>query len=86
MLDELVALGSVVVVSGHGEVTDASLLRDVRVPRSRERRGRRLRESGATVEETVAAIDEEARARWSMWERPEWIAFAARAFYDNAAR
>lgn len=41
-----------------------------------------LRAGGASPDETAAAIDKDARDRWSAWANPEWISFAARAFYD----
>ena len=33
----------------------------------------------------MATIGDAARARWSTWEDPEWIDFAARWFYEAAA-
>jgi hypothetical protein len=35
---------------------------------------------GASEDEVAATIDKDARARWSAWDNPEWINFAARAF------
>lgn len=85
VLDQLLALDPAVVVPGHGEVTDATLIHDVRTYLTyvRDEAGR-LRASGASVDDAAAAIDREARARWSTWDNPEWITFAARAFYDAA--
>ncbi|MDI2131347.1 MBL fold metallo-hydrolase [Yinghuangia seranimata] len=86
VLDELAALEPQIVVPGHGEVTDASLIHDVRDYLAYVRtEARRLREAGATADETATTIDQNARARWTTWERPEWIALAARAFYDTDA-
>ncbi|WP_211369897.1 MBL fold metallo-hydrolase [Nonomuraea turkmeniaca] len=87
VLDELIALGAEVVVPGHGEVTGPGLLGDVRdyLDYVRGEAGR-LRAAGASADEAAEVIDKEARARWSTWERPEWIGFAARAFYDSAGR
>ncbi|MFH9071649.1 MBL fold metallo-hydrolase [Streptomyces alboflavus] len=82
VLDELLALGPEIVVPGHGEVTDAALIRDVRDYLVYVRaETHRLRGEGASADETAAAVDQAARARWSTWERPEWIGLAARAFY-----
>jgi hypothetical protein len=39
------------------------------------------RAAGASEDEAAATIDKDARARWSAWDNPEWINFAARAFY-----
>lgn len=82
VLDELLALDPEIVVPGHGEVTDASLIRDVRDYLEYVRaETHRLRTGGASADETAAAVDKAARARWTTWERPEWIGLAARAFY-----
>ncbi|TMR04185.1 MBL fold metallo-hydrolase [Actinomadura soli] len=85
VLDQLGALAPEVVVPGHGEVTDASLIGDVRdyLTYVRDEAGR-LRATGVSADEAATAIDSDARARWSTWERPEWISSAARAFYDAA--
>ncbi|MFI6486221.1 MBL fold metallo-hydrolase [Streptomyces sp. NPDC050564] len=82
VLDRLIALDAEVVVPGHGEVTDTSLIRDVRdyLTYVRDEAGR-LRASGASADEAAATIDKAARARWSTWERPEWISLAAQAYY-----
>lgn len=86
VLDQLIALGPEVVVPGHGEVTDVSLIRDVRdfLRYVRDEAGR-LRAAGASAADAAATIDQDARTRWSTWERPEWISSAARAFYDAGA-
>lgn len=83
VLDRLAGLRPQIVVPGHGEVTDVSVIRDVRdfLTYVRDETAR-LRAAGASCDEAAAAVDEAARARWSTWERPEWIGFAARAFYD----
>ncbi|MER5219539.1 MBL fold metallo-hydrolase [Streptomyces flaveus] len=86
VLDQLITLGPEVVVPGHGEVTDVSLIRDVRdfLVYVRDEAGR-LRAAGLSADESAATIDQDARTRWSTWERPEWISSAARAFYDADA-
>lgn len=82
VLDELLALAPEIVVPGHGEVTDATLIRDVRDYLGHVRaEADRLRAEGASADEAATVIDRAARARWSTWERPEWIGLAARAFY-----
>lgn len=83
VLDQLTALNPEIVVPGHGEVSDVSLIRDVRdyLAYVRDEAGR-LRAAGASADEAAATIDKDARARWNTWERPEWISFAARTFYD----
>ncbi|MFF5782618.1 fibronectin type III domain-containing protein [Streptomyces virginiae] len=80
-LDRLAQLAPHTVVPGHGEVTDASLIHDVRHYLVHVRdEALRLRKRGATADETAATVDENARTRWPSWERPEWIGLTARAF------
>jgi glyoxylase-like metal-dependent hydrolase (beta-lactamase superfamily II) len=83
VLDQLIALDPQVVVPGHGEVTDTTLLHDVREYLDHVRgEVARLRENGASAEVAAATIDRDARVRWSTWANPEWISFAAHAFYN----
>jgi glyoxylase-like metal-dependent hydrolase (beta-lactamase superfamily II) len=84
-LDELIALDPQVVVPGHGEVTDVSLIREVREYLAYVRSGAtRLKAAGASADEAVAEIEPAAAARWGEWDNPEWIGFAVRCFYDAA--
>jgi glyoxylase-like metal-dependent hydrolase (beta-lactamase superfamily II) len=83
VLDQLIALAPAVVVPGHGEVADTVLIHEVRDYLDHVRsEAARLRTSGASPDDAAAAIDKDARARWNTWANPEWINFAARAFYD----
>jgi glyoxylase-like metal-dependent hydrolase (beta-lactamase superfamily II) len=83
VLDQLIALDPAVVVPGHGEVTDVSLIRDVRGYLDYVRsQASRLRASGASADDAAAAIGQAALARWDTWANPEWISYAARAFYQ----
>jgi glyoxylase-like metal-dependent hydrolase (beta-lactamase superfamily II) len=83
VLNQLIALDPAVVVPGHGEVTDVSLIRDVRdyLDYVRSEAGR-LRASGVPAADSAAAIEQGARVRWDNWANPEWIDYAARAFYQ----
>ncbi|MFJ9867691.1 MBL fold metallo-hydrolase [Streptomyces sp. NPDC101165] len=86
VLGELAGLAPEVVVPGHGEVTGVSVIRDVRDYLTHVRdETERLRAAGVSADETAAVIDKNARLRWATWERPEWIAFAVRAFYAAGA-
>ena len=86
VLDQLTALAPEIVVPGHGEVTDASLISDVREYLAWvQGEAARLRAGGASSDEATAEIEKAALARWSTWDNPEWIGFAARCFYDAAA-
>ncbi|MFE0023783.1 MBL fold metallo-hydrolase [Amycolatopsis sp. NPDC059021] len=84
VLDRMLALEPAVVVPGHGEVTDTSVITETRdyLAHIRDEVGR-LRAGGTTDDEVVAAIDGAARARWNTWDNPEWIAFTTRAFLDG---
>lgn len=82
VLDQLAALEAEIVVPGHGEVADTSLIRDVRDYLAYVRdEVERLRTSGASADEAAATIEKAARGRWSTWERPEWIGLAVQAFH-----
>ena len=84
-LDELIAPDFEVVVPGHGEVTDTAQIREVREYLEYVRtEARRLRAGAVPLDDAVSRIDEHARARWSTWDTPRWIGFAARAFYGEA--
>ena len=85
VLEELLALKPEIVVPGHGEVTDATLIRDVRDYLAYIRsEATRLKAAGTSADDAVAAIEPAALARWSDWDNPEWIGFAVRCFYDAA--
>lgn len=86
VLDELAALAPEIVVPGHGEVSGPSLIRDVRdyLVHVRDEVAR-LRASGADPDRAADAVATGVRARWSHWERPEWIAGAVRAFHAAEA-
>jgi len=82
ILGEFLDLKPEIVVPGHGEVSDTTLIRDVRTFLEYVRgEAARLRAAGTSADDTVTIIDKDARARWSTWEHPEWISFAASAFY-----
>ncbi|WP_079145899.1 MBL fold metallo-hydrolase [Streptomyces lydicus] len=82
VLDQLLDLDPAIVVPGHGEVADTSLIRDVRDYLDHVgTETARLRARGATADEAADVIGEDAGSRWSTWEHPEWTNFAVRAFY-----
>lgn len=86
VLDEMIGSKPEIVVPGHGEVGDVTLIRDIREYQEYVRdEATRLRASGASVDEAIARIDTAARQRWSTWDHPEWIAFAARVFFMAAS-
>jgi len=85
VLGAILEFDPAVVVPGHGEVTDAGLIRDVRdyLAWMREQTGRQ-KAGGADADAAAAAIEPLALERWSTWENPEWIGFAVRSFHARA--
>jgi glyoxylase-like metal-dependent hydrolase (beta-lactamase superfamily II) len=84
VLGHVLDLDPNVVVPGHGEVTDASLVTDVREYLSWIRdEASRSKRDGRSADEAVAAVEPQARERWSTWDNPEWIGFAVRCFHDR---
>ena len=70
-------------VPGHGEVTDVSLLRDIReYLRFVRAEAGSHKTAGADVATATAEISAQARKRWDGWENPEWIDFAVRVCYS----
>ena len=84
-LEQLHALNPAIVVPGHGAVSDAGLIADVRdylaFIRAEAVRGR---QEGRPVDDVVAEVEGIAAGRWPDWENPEWIGFAVRAFSAQA--
>ena len=86
VLEQLEALEPRIVVPGHGAVGDAGILVAVReylqVLRAESKQ---RRDEGQSLDDTVAALDTDFRARHPDWEQPEWIGFAVRSFYASVA-
>ncbi len=82
VMDRLIALDPAVVVPGHGEVTDVTLLRDIReYLEFVQAEARDHKSAGTDVAQAAEAISDQARKRWTGWENPEWIDFAVRVCY-----
>jgi glyoxylase-like metal-dependent hydrolase (beta-lactamase superfamily II) len=82
VLEELERLEPAVVVPGHGDVGDASLLATVREYLQQLRVATVAQiDSGKAVDEAVAAVEEEFVALHPDWAQPEWIAFGVRCYY-----
>lgn len=85
VLGHVLDLDPAVVVPGHGEVTDAGLVRDVRdylgwVGQEAAKR----KAAGADADAAVAELEPVIRERWPAWDNPEWIGFAVRCCHDQA--
>jgi glyoxylase-like metal-dependent hydrolase (beta-lactamase superfamily II) len=85
VLDRLLALDPAIVVPGHGEVTDASVISGVRAYFSHlQAEAARLKAAGRSADEAIAELEPAIRERWADWDNPEWIGFAVRLFHDRA--
>jgi len=83
-LDDLIGLGTAVVVPGHGEVTHTVGIADVRdYLRFVRAETRRLHAAGVPLERATTVVEKQALARWASWEAPQWIGTATKAFYGE---
>jgi glyoxylase-like metal-dependent hydrolase (beta-lactamase superfamily II) len=82
VLEELEKLDPKIVVPGHGEVGDVSVIATAReyITQLREET-RRLKAEGVGEEEVVERLDRHFRELHPDWVQEEWIAFGARCFY-----
>jgi glyoxylase-like metal-dependent hydrolase (beta-lactamase superfamily II) len=85
VLEQLERLEPAVVVPGHGDVGDASVIVIAREYLEQLRsETRRLAADGMSEEGVVAELDRSMRELHPDWAQPEWIAFGARHFYASA--
>lgn len=81
VLDELRRMEPVIVVPGHGDLSDASLIVTVRdYLRHLQAESRRLMGEGHDAERVTAILEPRLRARYPDWSHPEWIAAGVRTF------
>jgi glyoxylase-like metal-dependent hydrolase (beta-lactamase superfamily II) len=87
VLSWLESLEPAVVVPGHGEVSDATLIREAREYHEllREQTFAQA-DAGLDADAAVAAIEPDIRERYPDWEQPEWIAFGVRCLHDERVR
>lgn len=85
VLEQLEALEPEIVVPGHGDVGDASLITTARefIVRLRDET-RELAADGVGADEAVERLDASLRALHPDWVQPEWIAFGVRHFHPDA--
>jgi glyoxylase-like metal-dependent hydrolase (beta-lactamase superfamily II) len=85
VLEQLEALEPEIVVPGHGDVGDASLITTARefIIRLRDDT-RELAAAGVGADEAVERLDESMRALHPDWVQPEWIGFGVRHFHAAA--
>jgi glyoxylase-like metal-dependent hydrolase (beta-lactamase superfamily II) len=82
VLEELERLEPKIVVPGHGEVGDVSVITTAReyITQLRDET-RQLAAEGLGVEEILERLDREFRDRHPDWVQEEWIAFGVRCFH-----
>lgn len=82
VLEHLEALEPSIVVPGHGELGDASVIKAAReyITQLRDET-RALASDGVGVDDAVARIDASMRGLHPDWVQPEWIEFGVRHFY-----
>jgi len=86
VLGRVIDLSPATVVPGHGEVTDVGLVeavRDYLVTVRAETAASKA--EGLSADEVVEKLTPRVRERHADWDNPEWIDFAIRCFYDDAA-
>lgn len=84
VLDQLLTLTPRIVVPGHGDVTDVAVLHECRDYLAYVRdRVTQLKAAGVPFEEAVPQLGKEAGARWSTWDRGEFIGGTVLAFYGS---
>lgn len=81
VLEELQRLGAKIVVPGHGEIGDASLLAATREYLSLlQSETARLAGEGHDADAIIAILEPQLRARYPDWAAAEWIASGVRSF------
>ena len=85
VLNRVAMLKPVIVVPGHGEVGDGSLIARERVFLAEmQTRTRALRAQGKPPDETAARLTEELKAKHPDWENPEFLSAGILRFYAEA--
>src|SRR5579863_953885 len=85
ILDQLDEFHPRIIVPGHGEVGDASLISKERTYlKAVQSRVAELKAQGKSAEETEQALSAEFRAKYPDWDNPGWIGDAAKRFYAEA--
>ena len=83
VLGRLEALDPAIVVPGHGEIGDHTLVTLVREYMTHVRgETARLAAEGHDADAILGMLEPELRGRYPDWEATEWIGFAVRCFFD----
>ncbi len=85
ILDQIDALHPRIIVPGHGEVGESSLIGTERTYlQAVQSRTAELKAQGKSAEETSKVLSAEFRDKYPDWENPGWIADAVERFYAEA--
>ena len=86
VLDDCLTLKPTVVVPGHGEIGDATILSDVRdYIADVAARAKQAAANGKSEDEMIAELGPAIKAAHPAWHFPEWIDFAIRYFHARQA-
>ena len=84
-MDKLDELHPKIIVPGHGEVGDATLIGTERnYLKAVQSRVAQLKAQGKSAEEAAKILSAEFRAQYPDWENPGWVADAVERFYAEA--
>jgi glyoxylase-like metal-dependent hydrolase (beta-lactamase superfamily II) len=87
MLERLKQLNPAIVVPGHGEVGDATLITKTREYLEFVRdRVQQMKSQGNTLAEVEKRLEPEVRAKYKDWDNPNWIKNAIDNFYDSSGK
>ncbi len=87
MLERLEKLNPAIVVPGHGEVGDASLITAMHEYLVFVRdRVQQMKSQGSSMADVETRLEPEARAKYKDWDNPNWIKNAIDNFYNSSAR
>jgi glyoxylase-like metal-dependent hydrolase (beta-lactamase superfamily II) len=82
ILDQLDELHPRIIVPGHGEVGDASLINIERTYlKAVQSRTAELKAQGKTADEAEKILSAEFRAKYPTWDNPGWVGDAVKRFY-----
>jgi glyoxylase-like metal-dependent hydrolase (beta-lactamase superfamily II) len=85
MLERMEKLNPKIVVPGHGEVGDASLIRQMREYLAFVRdRVQEMKSQGSGLEEVEKKLEPDVRTKYKDWDNPNWIKNAIDNFYGSA--
>ncbi len=87
ILERLEKLNAAIVVPGHGEVGDATLITKMREYLEFVRdRVQQMKSQGSALAEVEKRLEPEVRAKYKDWDNPNWIKNAIDNFYNSSAK